>query len=204
MIDIIMPTLKTCGDMEEVIRIIEATTLFDHRLIVTGQEVSASKNRNYGLEAVTSEIIIMVDDDIRGYYRGWNADLLEPLKYKDVIMVSARLMRVDGGLAPNCAGNFDDSQDFIYIERGRDNCLPSAAIAFRNVGARFDENFKGSGWEDTDFCWQLAEKRPDAKFVINNRCKLTHLLEQKNQFGKNNEIDNHNKEYFYKKWNIQR
>ena len=51
--------------------------------IPTGFNASASVNRNYGLMKAfetINEYIIMIDDDIGGFYTGWQHDLVEPLK----------------------------------------------------------------------------------------------------------------------------
>ena len=75
--------------------------------------------------------------------------------------------------------------------------VPTACVAFRNDGLRFDEHFIGSGFEDDDFCKQHKAKNPFAKFVIANNVKLIHENEMKNQSGK---FWEHNKIVFEKKW----
>jgi hypothetical protein len=77
--------------------------------------------------------------------------------------------------------------------------MPTAAIAFVHRGIRFDENFRGSGWEDNDWMKAIAANDPAAKFVQSNRCRLIHLNEMKRQHGDN---WTHNKAYFYRKWSL--
>lgn len=110
-------------------------------------------------------------------------------------MVSARLMNTDG--TPQKVMGFSDVFGKVTVEI---NCCPSAAIAFRNDGTRFDERYGGSGYEDSDFIRQLKVKYPAGKIVVNNEVRLVHRNEMKNQLGENYKI---NREYFLKKWKTE-
>ena len=188
--DIIIPTCKTSAEISAIVCDIQGYSQ-GCNVIWTCLENSAAKNRNAGLCRATSDIIIMVDDDIMGFYPGWWEELVKPLENSDIVMVSARLTKADGKNAPmmfegNTVGKLCD------IPR-----CPTAAIAFRNDGTRFNEGFIGSGYEDDDFCAQLAEKYPVKRFVINNGVRLIHDNEMKNQHGKYYEL---NKRLFDSLW----
>lgn len=193
MIPIIIPTFRSpeevAAQVSDLEGYIDLTTYSVH---VTGLKTSAAKNRNRGLDiAGDAPIIIMLDDDIAGYSEGWADRMVKTLDNSDVIMVSARLTMRDGKAGPMMyMGNI--VEPICDVPR-----VPTAAIAFRNLGCRFDEKFIGSGYEDDDFCAKLKEARPNGKFVINNQVKLIHFNEMKNQGGA---IWNQNKAYFDSIW----
>lgn len=161
MISICLPTYKS-----QVIKPIGISD--DSELIISSQEGSAAYNRNWCLDRAKGDIIIMIDDDITGFYPGWDKDLIKPLEDNSVSIVSARLINPNGTNAP------------LMYEGTPYNIVPSAAIAFRKTGIRFDEQFIG-GFEDTDFCKQLEQAFPQKHKVINKNCRLIHLGEKKRQ-----------------------
>ncbi len=95
----------------------------------------------------------------------------------------------------------DLSQDYEIVSR-----CPTSAFAYRKKdfdslvkfwnksSLPFDEGFIGSGWEDDAICHDLKTKFSKSKIIINNKVRLIHLNEQKNQ-KENLQI---NKDYFYK------
>lgn len=165
--------------------------------------VSAPTNRNMCLihaEQYNPEYIIMLDDDIKGFYPGWVEDLLEPFdKFPNCQLVSASLITSEGFPATMMDIKRDMSMDFQIV---KEKCLPSACIAFRgNLNLLFDQRYtinnKGAGFEDTDFCLQIQQKFPSAEFVISNKCKLIHENECKGQ-----EQIKLFHQYFNRKWGI--
>lgn len=146
-VDIIIPTCKPLPAVWKVIQQIEMNTEIPHRIIATCQMTSASKNRNYGLSIAQSSIIIMVDDDMMGFFPGWAARMLEPFeKVKKCCMVSARLLDCSGKPGQTSSDNYDMVSKWPVVAR---KVMPSACIAFIDIGLRFDEGFIGSGWEDS-------------------------------------------------------
>ena len=200
MVDIIIPS---CKPIEELRQLTSAHTYHtfeeDCNVIETGFPCSAAVNRNYGLlrsQESNNEFIIMMDDDIGGFFNGWYKLLIDTLKEnKDVSLVSARLMTPHGEFGPMMGVDNNASQILSPVSKA----VLSACIAFRKediIGKiRFDENFVGSGFEDTLFCHHLHCSNPDSRFVVNNKCRLIHYHEMKNQAGKNFE---HNKKHFLK------
>jgi len=166
------------------------------RVLASCLDQSASANRNWCLDRCESDVAIMLDDDISGFYPGWHEDLTRPFTDPLVCIVSARLMTPDGLLALTCSEIYDLKPETIEVVPSDHCAVPTAAIAFRNVGVRFDEAFRGSGWEDNDFCFQFRARNPDFKIIQSNECRLIHANEQKNQ----SEHWKHNRFYFYSKW----
>jgi hypothetical protein len=202
MVDIIIATNKLKEEINCQIKEIKSNTPEDHRIIATCQPLSASKNRNYGLSYANTDIIIMTDDDVTSFYKGWLTDLIKPMLDDLSIMVCApRLLdknrnyghMMGGSKIPKDNGVYE-SERFRYKNYYR---LPTALIAFRKNNILFDENFIGSGYEDSDWCNQLNINFPDKKMVINNNCKLVHINEEKNQGGRYFE---HNKAYYLQKY----
>jgi len=200
-IDIMIPTLRPLEDIQKQIDEIERNTHEPHRIIASCQNASAAINRNFCLQFARSDILVMLDDDIEGFFPGWLSTLVAPLNSCDeVVMVSARLMAPDGSVGASCAGVHDIESKWVPVPPKRDCVMPSAAIAFRNWGLRFDEHFIGSGFEDGDFCFQYLDLKPSVQFYINNQCKLIHRNEMKHQW-ENGHFEK-NRRYFWRKWHV--
>lgn len=194
MIDVIIPTLRTQPEVFSLISEIRSTAGTDVRIMATCQSVSASKNRNIGLDWAKSDIIVMVDDDICNFMPGWVRCLADTLNtYKKCVMVSPQLMKPDGTFG-FMMGVTRLRSEGISASLGY---LPTACIAIRKNDLRFDENFIGSGFEDNDYCAQLRQLVEGARFFVNHNVQVVHKNECKNQHG---EYWKHNKEYFERKW----
>lgn len=183
MINIIIATYKSAEEINPLVQEIQRETHSDYRLILTCQKDSAAVNRNYGLDRAESEIVIMIDDDTFGYKCDWEKNLIEPLKDINILAVSARLMgktfrgQVDytkPGLV-TCQ-NYDINKPVVEVKY-----IPTTCVAFRKTDLRFHEGFKGSGFEDTYFFWQLQKRNINGKLVIYNEVKIKHKNEKKNQ-----------------------
>jgi len=183
-VSIIIPTLKAESELVELISQIKSTVIHELDLIVISGDRCEAKNRNIGLDKAKGEFIIMCDDDVEGFYYGWDRDLIDVLKRTEASMVGARLLNPDGTLQRTNYKNFDLSKDFVEVKT-----MITACCVFGNTELRFDENYKGSGYDDTDFCRQLG-----GKFFVANKVKVVHRNECKNQFNKQN------KHYFRNKW----
>jgi len=183
MIDVIIPTCKTQPEIAALAAEIVRTAGCSIHGSATCQPVSAAANRNWGLDRVQHDdlCVIMVDDDVCEFPEGWARKLWATLMDKDdrtgCMMVSARLLNPDRTPGP-MTGEPPPTTDAGWTVAKR---LPTACIAFRNDGLRFDENFVGSGFEDDDFCAQLRERYPDGTFLINEDVRVVHRNEMKNQ-----------------------
>jgi hypothetical protein len=195
-LDIIIPTCKSADTLTSEILDIKSTRVSSGQLLVTGKPISAACNRNIGLIQSNTDIVIMCDDDIMGFFPGWDSVLIQPLlDNPDVIMVSARIINRDGTVAKVMGAELAmNDEPYTLAEKDR---ILSACIAFRKTELLYDENYIGSGFEDTDYCKQLKIKFPAAKFLVNNLCKLIHINEAKNQSGK---FWEHNMNYYISKW----
>ena len=193
-ISIVIPTLKTPDELQSIKNeILLNTDRSQCELITTCQKATASVNRNAGLNQASGDIIIQCDDDIYGFFPGWVDALIKPFTFDpDTLVVSARLLREN--LSPNYMNGDEDGShinDGEYYEVPT-KLVPGACTAMRKTDLRYDEGFKGSGFEDTDFTLNLRERFPNGRVFIANNCKLIHRNEMKNQVGANREIFNHN------------
>jgi hypothetical protein len=202
MTDIIIATYKKKEEIQDQIDKIEANTSEKHRIIATCQPLSAAKNRNYGLSFANSSIIIMMDDDIIGFYEGWLTDLIHPFEiYPNCILTSARLFDRNKNIIHMMGANGIPSTNGFYKSNKFFNDkfyrVATACIAFRKNTVRYNEDFIGSGYEDTSYMNRLNIAFPNSYMMINNNCKLIHLNEEKEQGGKNFE---HNKKTYLKEF----
>jgi len=183
-VDIIIPTIRAEVEIAGLISEIKNSVAHELNLIVVSGNRSAAENRNIGLDKAEAEFIIMCDDDIEKLHHGWDRDLVDALKQTGASMVGARLFNPNGTLQVTHYRNFDLSKDLVEV-----SMMITACCAFRNTALRFDENYVGSGYEDTDFCKQLG-----GKFFVANKVKIVHKNEHKNSF------DAQNGKYFRGKW----
>lgn len=183
----------------------------DCKFVLSLQKQSAAKNRNYCIDNAHGEIIVMMDDDITGFYSGWLDTMLSYFT-NEISILSIRPIKPDGSLCPILGdnnGKLSDVPDIvpaIHSEKTGLNIVGSACIMFKKTHIRFDENYNGATYEDTDFAMQHLKEFPDKKIMICNRIKLIHKMEAKGRGSekckRDNWIFNHN--YFNKKWNIKK
>lgn len=198
-IQVIIPTRKQPFEMSWLTDMIECTAGIPVKLLHTGTNASASVNRNLGLSQLSGDVAVMVDDDVDlSMSFGWLSIMLAALSRSEVVMVSAQMLKPDGSFA-YMTGIEDNG---FKPKRIGETVVPSkklltACCAFKHCGLRFDENYIGSGFEDIDFCHQLAAKRPDGLFLVCHDARVVHNNERKNQLG---EYWKHNEAYYNKKW----
>lgn len=199
-VPIIIPTRSPPESLYKLVRQIESTAGYPHHILFTGEDASAAVNRNLGLRLVQGDIAVMVDDDVEftPSCSGWLRVLVEALLRPDVLMVSAQLLTPLGGFAymtgvDDCGINPKQVGETIVPTKR----LLTACCAFKHCGLLFDENYVGSGFEDIDFCNQLARARPDGLFLVCHRAWAIHRNEQKNQCGEN---WRRNQDYYLGKW----
>ena len=194
MIDVIIPTMLELYDPRIQSLITEVRNTSEVNLIVTCTKASASANRNIGLDASKSDIVIMIDDDITGLPVGWAEALEHVIRTQDnCVMVSPQLFQPDGAFG-FMMGVRKSRHSGLSTAAG---ILPTACIAIWANGIRFDENFIGSGFEDNDYCAQLRLMKPDGRFLVAHDVHVIHRNEAKNQHGI---YWDHNKAYFHNKW----
>jgi len=191
-----IPTVRTEEEIAELIAEIKNTVYYDLDLIVISGVRSASINYNMGMEKAKGEFVIMCDDDTERYPKGWDKtllDVLEKLEPEGATIVGARLLNLDGTLNKVNYRRYD-----LSVEYCQTRTMINACCAFRNTTLRFDENYIGWGWVDTDWCKQLGGK----SFVVNT-VRVTHRNEAKNPLG-NKETIAKNRAYYMNKWKVKR
>ena len=185
-ISILIPTCKEFGKLTDLIREVEETSTGNYEIVWTCQKSSASDNRNIALDKASGDMIVMIDDDMTGFYKGWNEELIKPLlEDTSIMLVSARLLDKEGKPGQTSSDCFSLDPDIIDVPR-----TPTATIAFWNNDLRFDTKYIGSGFEDTDWAFQM-EVTFDKRIVINNQVRLIHLNDMKFQrenFQKNRRV----------------
>jgi glycosyltransferase involved in cell wall biosynthesis len=172
MITICVPTNKTQAEVvkqrEDILSTIKSG---DVEVFASCQVGSAAFNRNYCLDKAKGNIIIMLDDDITGFFPGWDTVLVAPLiNDVSVSMVSARLLKEDNSPARMMYDNRDYSPGY---HASHYNLVPTGCVAFKKSVVRFDE-FYTVRYEDADFCNQMKLMYPEKSMFINNDCKLVH------------------------------
>ena len=212
MTDILIPTNKPYNKIARQIKAIDESVSGEYTINPTCFNASSPVNRNYSLIHATSDIVIMIDDDIWGFFPGWADKLIEPFSDLNVVMVSARLMKTKTAygvmmdIPLDLTNTLYEVPKFYNIkDKNTGNTVsvkgvPSACIAFRNDGIRYDENYVGAGFEDTHMCLELCCKYPNGKFLIHNEVKLLHKNEMKNQL--NGQLIR-NQQYFMNYWGIR-
>ena len=197
-ITVAVPTLKTIEQLQDIKKELESTVdLSNTEILFSCQNASASINRNWVLSHAKGDLIIMVDDDMKGFFPGWIDLLIKPFEDINVVMSSARLMTKDGNL-----GFMIGLNQGTQIQNGnlidiKSKVVPSACICIRKNESRYDENFIGCGFEDTDYCIRLCQEYPNGKIIVVDNCRLIHLQEMKNETGV---FWNKNRETFFSKW----
>jgi glycosyltransferase involved in cell wall biosynthesis len=180
-VEILIPT---CKSEREIIALLQGIELMDSYneketpvIYSCLENASAARNRNFCLDLATAPYLVMMDDDIRGFHPGWVQKLVEPLvSDENILYVSARLLNKDC-TPQHCVGFVKQ----MHGETVRARIAPTACIAIRNDGIRFNEDYLGSGWEDVSFHCRMKRAHPDRYPVINNKVKMIHYNEMKNQ-----------------------
>lgn len=189
-IDVIIPTRQPPNALAQLIDQIGRTARHPHNIVYTGDETgSAARNRNLGLERSGADVVVMVDDDIEFWVPeafGWLRVLAEALARPEVVMVSAQLLKPEGGFAymtglDDCGGKPRRDGEWVVPTR----TLLTACCGIKPHGLRFDEGYVGSGFEDCDFCHRLAAVKPDGVFLVCHAALAVHRNEAKEQRGRN-------------------
>jgi GT2 family glycosyltransferase len=173
---------------------------------------SAAKNRNMCIDNTKSDILIMADDDIVFNIEGWATMLCEALvENKDFSIVSARPVHADGSDCPtlgDCGSPRREGkyQTCLHTEKTGLNVVGSACICFwRDCGVRFDEEYIGACYEDTDFSMSMNVAFPERHIAFVNKCNIIHNEERKGRGSSAGKRDywRHNHDYFAEKWGVR-
>jgi len=195
-VDIIIPTLKPLGQLVSLMYEVRKTATGGGDIIATCEIACAARNRNIGLDRSKTDIVIMIDDDVCNFPQGWDEALAKVVADDPLCMMSsARLLNPDGSLGQMLGhppGLEDGSLWTAHLQE-----LPTACIAMRKSDLRYDEDFVGSGWEDTGYAAAIRTREPNAKFIVHGGVRVTHINEMKNQGGK---FFQQNRATYVRKW----
>lgn len=183
-ISVIIPTIKKMEDVVSMVENMQDMAYNQLEIIIIAKQQSAAKNQNEGLKKAKGEYIVICGDDVENFSENWDKELINAMETTGASMVMPRLYNKNGTVQALNHGNFALSPDYIKVRT-----IPSAICMFKNTPLRFDENFLGSGYEDTDFCNRLG-----GSFYIVNSARMIHRNEKKNQFNAQN------KAYYEMKW----
>jgi len=153
--------------------------------VVSGDR-SVACNTNIGLDKARGEFIIICGDDIEQLPDEWDKKLVDAMEVTGASMVGPRLLNPDQSLQATNYNNFNLQSDYVQV-----STMITACSIFRSSKLHMDEGYKGSGYDDTDFCNQLG-----GTFFVANTVRMVHRNEKKNQFNE------YNRTYFNKKWGL--
>jgi hypothetical protein len=155
--DILIPSKTQAGPIPDYIE--------GHRAIVAGVNTSDPVRRNYCLLKAESDIVVMVSENISGFYDGWVDDLVKPIQDDPYAVISsARLMFYYGFFIHD----IHSDEDYHRIDGVR---IPFGAVAFRRDNNLFSVDYE-SDYCCADFCHRLCAAYPNGYNVIANKCKL--------------------------------
>lgn len=210
-ISITIPTIKL--DITNQIDLLKQniSSNINYEIIIVNQQKSAAINRNACIEKAQGSLIIMIDDDIWGFYDNWIYDLIKPLleNPEEYSIITPRLVdpnyKYVGQLGDCSNPNIPNEEITIakHTEKTGLNIIGSSCIAFFKNDIRFDEKYIGATYEDADFCMMMNQQYPDKKNIINNKCKLIHMGEAKGRIINGDSVSQPNKEYFKNKWGVE-
>ncbi len=203
MIDVIIPTCKSLDELvtsygAPLVDEVDRTAGCPVNVIATCKPVSASANRNLGLDQAESEVRLMIDDDIESMQHGWVEKMVEVMRdYPECVMLTVELFDLKGGRGLMAGGPPRGDRGVSVVPSRK---LLTACIAIRKWPdhIRFDEEFIGSGFEDDDISAQLRQEYPDGTWMICHDVRVVHANEMKGQAAPF-EI---NKRHFQEKWGV--
>jgi glycosyltransferase involved in cell wall biosynthesis len=156
------------------------------KLIVNVDKQSVVRNRKACLQASRSPYVLWLDDDVVFEREGWDTRLWESIRANTKVgLIGIRVkhwqwldrtpIRPDGTVEDVCGA--------VMMTR-------------RIPGVGFDDNYIGSQWEDTDYCFSVRKAGFDV--VQDNSVAVIHYNEEKNR------DHTHNRAYFNQKWGTAR
>lgn len=170
--------------------------------VVEGQR-SAAANRNVAIDRVESSWFVIMDDDVV-VRPGWLRGMLEHVD-ATVGQVQPRLVNPDGTLfsaekvfttpwGAEVTIGTDQPDDGRHREVRRVEMLSGTCCLYNTdilSSCRFDEDYPGSQWEDTDFSMQIR----DAGFALLycGNAAVVHNSQMRN-------VNDANREHFLDKW----
>jgi hypothetical protein len=187
-VSIIIPAYDDSANLRRVIWSIEQTVDLPYELIIARAKQCVAKNRNAGLDRATQDLTVFMDDDVL-LPAGWLSNLVSGLaKNEDIGAVSSLLIFPNG--APQTRRP-DLKSGEMWDVTAPGTCFVYSRRRVNDM--RFDENYLGSQWEDTDWIWQVKEL--GLKTLVTGDVTVVH----DHQIRENQWLVE-NMTYFQKKW----
>jgi glycosyltransferase involved in cell wall biosynthesis len=160
------------------------------QLIIHAAKQSVAANRNACLRAARNDVICFVDDDVL-LPGGWLSAFVATLQsWPAVGAVGPRITGV-AGQAQNTMSNIAEDQRVSAVIPGTVLCYSRERVG----GLKFDEDYEGSQWEDTDWCMQVRSMGLDTICLGN-----VHVLHDNGMVNGRGEVWERNKARFRVKW----
>lgn len=159
-------------------------------LVVHSAKQSVAANRNACLQAARHDIVCFCDDDVL-LPGGWLSAFVGALQsWPQVGAVGPRITGMCGRPQNTLSGLAPDQRASAV--------LPGTVICYsreRVGGLKFDEDYEGSQWEDTDWCMQVRSMGLDTVCLGN-----VHVLHDNGMLNGRGDVWERNKARFRVKW----
>lgn len=154
------------------------------KLIVNIEKQSVVRNRVDCLKSSQSPFVLWLDDDVVFESPAWDLALWQRINREPkigVLGIRVKHWQLLEKTPQRPEGSVPDVCGAVMMTRR----IP-------NVG--FDDNYVGSQWEDTDYCFSV--RKAGYQVVQDNSIAVIHYNEEKNRNY------THNQAYFNRKWGI--
>lgn len=183
---IIIPCYEVSPLLRATMKSIEETADLPYQLIIVVKPQCVAKNRNEGLDRARHDLVFFTDDDVI-FPEGWMRKLLWVLDaHPNVGVVGPNRVGLDGRPQRGYAGAPPgEILDFL---------IPGTVFAYfrsRCRDARFNEKYRGSGGEDTD--WMQQVKHLGRRVVVYGGVTITH-------HGVGRNMAQENRALYQRKW----
>ncbi|MFT7462402.1 MAG: hypothetical protein ACI9EF_000742 [Pseudohongiellaceae bacterium] len=152
-VSVIIPAYDDTAKLRRALWSIRQTADMPYELIVSRAKQCVAKNRNAGLDLATQDLVIFLDDDVL-LPPGWMSRLVAVLGARsDYGAICAHLTFADGSPQTRRPELLPGELWEITIPG---TCFVYSRARVHDI--RFDENYLGSQWEDTDWMWQVLRQ----------------------------------------------
>ncbi|GEM_PF-3334419 len=152
-VSVIIPAYDDTAKLRRALWSIRQTADMPYELIVSRAKQCVAKNRNAGLNLATQDLVIFLDDDVL-LPPGWMSRLVAALgARKGYGAICAHLTFADGSPQTRRPDLLPGELWEITIPG---TCFVYSRARVHDI--RFDENYLGSQWEDTDWMWQVKRQ----------------------------------------------
>jgi glycosyltransferase involved in cell wall biosynthesis len=152
-VSVIIPAWEDCARLRRAIWSVQQTADMPFELIVSCAQRCVAANRNSGLDRATQDLVAFLDDDVL-LPSCWMSRLAAVLAaHEDVGAASGHLVFPDG--SPQ------SRREHLADGELWDIATPGTCFLYtreRVDDQRFDEGYRGTQWEDTDWIWRVRAR----------------------------------------------